>query len=260
MGSVPVQRQNEDGVTTLTLNRPERRNALSAEMVQALHDALDAIGCDESVRVVVLTGAGKGFCAGGDLAGGFGAASGVLEAHRGRGHYAEVLTRLSRLPQPVIAAVNGDALGGGFGLAMACDLVVVDPAARMGTPEIRVGLFPMVILAVLQRNAPRKPLLEMILDGQRIDAQRALELNLVNRVSAEGAALQEAVDLARRLAARSPAILALGKAAFYRVADLPFEDALAYLNTQLTLNLLTEDAMEGIAAFLQKRQPQWKGR
>jgi enoyl-CoA hydratase/carnithine racemase len=260
MGSVPVKRQDEDGVTTLTLNRPERRNALSAELVQTLHDALDALERDASVRVVVLTGAGKGFCAGGDLAGGFGAGSGVLEAHRGRGHYAEVLTRLSRLPQPVIAAVNGDALGGGFGLAMACDLVVADPAARMGTPEIRVGLFPMVITAVLQRNAPRKPLLEMILDGQRISAQRALELHLINRVSAEGAALQEAIELARRLAARSPAILSLGKAAFYRVADLPFEDALAYLNTQLTLNLLTEDAMEGIAAFLQKREPQWKGR
>jgi len=260
MGSELILRSDADGVATLTLNRPERRNALSAELVDALIAALDAVDADPGVRVVVLTGAGKGFCAGGDLAGGLGGGEGALAAHRARGRFAEVLAKIPRLRSPVIAAVNGDALGGGFGLAVGCDLVVVDREARLGTPEIRVGLFPMVIVAVLQRNVPRKPLMEMILEGQRIDAERALELGLVNRVAEPEQALAEATALARRLAARSPAVLALGKAAFYRVADQPFEDALAYLHAQLTLNLLTEDAMEGIAAFLQRRDPQWKGR
>lgn len=255
-----VLREDDGAVARLTLNRPERRNALSGELVEALHAALDAVDDDRSVRAVVLTGAGRAFCAGGDLAGGLGGGEGVLEAHRGRARFAELLSRLPRLRVPVVAAVNGDALGGGFGLALGCDLVVVDPAARLGTPEIRVGLFPMVILAVLQRNVPRKPLLQMVLEGERIDAARALELDMVNAVSSPQGAVIEAMGLAHRLAQRSPAVLALGKEAFYRVADQSFDDALAYLHTQLTLNLLTEDAMEGIAAFLEKRDPTWKGR
>ncbi len=255
-----VNREDHEGVARLTLNRPGRRNALSAELVEALHGAFDTLEEDEDIRAAVLTGAGSVFCAGGDLAGGMAGEGGLLEAHRGRARFAELLARIPRLRVPLVAAVNGDALGGGLGLALGADLTVVDPAARLGTPEIRVGLFPMVILAVLQRQVPRKPLLQMVLAGERIDAERALALHMVNAVSAPGAAVDEAMDLAGRLARRSPAILALGKDAFYRVADQPFEDALAYLHTQLTLNLLTEDAMEGVAAFLQKREPSWKGR
>lgn len=260
MGSELVQRQDAEGVATLTLNRPERRNALSSALIAALLEALDAVDADPDVSVVVLTGAGKAFCSGGDLADGLGGGPGILQGHQGRARFGETLARLASIRQPVVAAVNGDALGGGFGLAVGCDLAIADPEARLGTPEIRVGLFPMVILAVLQRNAPRKPLMEMVLDGQRIDAARALELHLINGVSSPGAALAEAQALAARLASRSPAVLALGKAAFHQAADQSFRDALAYLNGQLTLNLLTEDAMEGLAAFREKRPPQWKGR
>lgn len=260
MGAGLVKRQDDGGVATLTLNRPDRRNALSTELVDALLEALEEADGDDDVRAVVLTGAGKVFCAGGDLSGGLTGGDGPLAAQRARGRFAQLLTALPGLSKPVVAALNGDALGGGLGLALACDLVVADPKAQLGTPEIRVGMFPMVIMAVLQRDVPRKPLLEMVLDGQRISAERALALNMINRVSAPGAAVAEAQALAASLASRSPAVLALGKAAFHRVYDMRYDDALAYLNTQLTLNLLTEDAMEGIAAFLQKREPHWKGR
>ncbi len=254
-----VSRETADGVATLTLNRPDRRNALSAGLIEALHTAFDAVDADPAVAVVVLTGAGPAFCAGGDLSDGLGG-EGLLASHRARGRFGDLLARLPKLRPPVIAAVNGDALGGGLGLAVGCDLAIADPAARLGTPEIRLGLFPMVILAVLQRNVPRKALMELILDGGKVDAAQAAALGMINRTSAPGAALDEARALAARLASRSPAVLALGKAAFHRVADQPLDDALAYLHTQLTLNLLTEDALEGIGAFLQKREPNWKGR
>ena len=151
-------------------------------------------------------------------------------------------------------------MGGGLGLAAACDLIVADPAASFGTPEIKVGLFPWIITAVLRRDLPRKPLLELMLTGAKMDAARAERLGLVNRVSAPGQALIEALALAKDIASRSPAIIALGKAAFHATADLPIDAAVRQLHADLTLNLLTEDAAEGIGAFLQKRPPQWKGR
>ncbi|MCO4743622.1 MAG: enoyl-CoA hydratase/isomerase family protein [Proteobacteria bacterium] len=254
-----VLTQTEDGVCTLTLNRPERRNALSSGLIDAIHAGLDDAEADTEVRAIVLTGAGKGFCAGGDLAGGM-AGKAFLEGHRSRGRYAELLGRIPRCEKPVVAAVNGDALGGGLGLVAACDLAIADPRARLGTPEIKVGLFPWIILAPLQRHVGRKALMELVLTGERVSADRALELGLLNRLSEEGQALADAQALARVVASRSPAIVALGKNAFARVADMAYDDALAYLHTQLTVNLLTEDAAEGIGAFLQKREPNWKGR
>lgn len=247
------------GVATLSLNRPERRNALSGALVEALIAALDEAMADDAVHAVALTGQGKAFCAGGDLAGGMGG-SGFLEGHRGRGRYAELLASMRTAPKPIVAGVHGDALGGGLGVAVGCDLVIADPGARFGTPEIKVGLFPWIILAVLQRNVPRKQLMELVLTGDRIDAERAVALGLANRLSVEGQAVAEAQELAARVGSRSPAVLAMGKAAFARVEDLAFEDALAHLHAQLSLNLLTEDAAEGIGAFLQKREPEWKGR
>lgn len=248
-----------EGVATLTLNRPERRNALSGALVESIHEALDEVEKDPEVRAVVLTGAGRAFCAGGDLAGGMGGDS-FLDGHLGRGRYAELLSRMPRLRVPLVAGVNGDALGGGLGLVVGCDLAVADPAARLGTPEIKVGLFPWIILAALQRHVPRKALVEMALLGERFPADQGVALGLLNRLTAPGEALAEAQELAGRLASRSPAIVALGKSAFARVSDMAYDDALAYLHSQLSLNLLTEDAAEGIGAFLQKREPQWKGR
>ena len=251
---------DDAGVALIVLDRPQRRNALSAELIEDLHDALDQAEARDDVRVVVLTGEGRAFCAGGDLAGGMIASEGPVAGHLARGRFGELLERLTTSRLPVVCAVNGDALGGGLGLAVGCDLAVADPAARFGTPEIKLGLFPWVILAVLQRNVPRKRLLEMVLTGERMDAEAALSAGLINRISAPGDSLAEALELARAIAARAPLSLSMGKAAFYAVADQPLDDALRYLNTQLTLNLMTADAMEGVAAFLQKREPTWKGR
>lgn len=254
-----VEGEVADGIATVFLNRPERRNALSAGLVEALVGVLDAHDADPGVRVVILTGRGPSFCAGGDLADGMGG-DGFLASHQGRGRFAELMARIPRLRVPVIAAVNGDALGGGCGLASACDLVVADPEARLGTPEIKLGLFPWIILAALQRDVPRKHLLELVLTGEKVDAARARELGLVNRVSAPGQAVEEARALAAVIASRSPAIVGMGKRAFHRISDQSFEDALAFMHGQLSLNLLTEDAMEGVSAFLQRREPTWKGR
>ncbi len=248
------------GIALLTLNRPDRRNALSPQLVEALRAALRRLAEDEEAVVAVLTGAGdKAFCAGGDLAAGM-ASTGALEARRSRAAYAELLAELHACGKPVVAACQGDALGGGFGLALACDLVVVEPSARLGTPEIKLGLFPMIILAELSRNMPRKRLLEMVLTGRSLSPDEALAWNLVNRVSAAGGALEEAMALAASIACHSPAVLRLGKDAVYRSADLDHANALLYLHEQLEANLQTEDAMEGIGAFLQKRKPSWKGR
>lgn len=255
-----VEREDDDGVAVLFLNRPERRNALSGALVEALIGSLEAAGADPGVRAVVLAGRGVAFCAGGDLADGMGQSGGFLGGHEGRGRFARLMELLPKLRPPVIAAVHGDALGGGCGLVAACDLAVADPAARLGTPEIKLGLFPWIILAALQRDVPRKALLEIVLTGDKLDAARARELGLVNRVSEPGQALAEARALAGRIAALSPAIVGLGKAAFHRIADQRYEDALAFMHAQLGLNLMAEDAAEGIAAFLQKREPSWKGR
>lgn len=259
---MPLVRRDDDGaVAVLVLDRPERKNALSAALVDDLLAALRAAGDDGNVRAVVITGAGSAFCAGGDLADGMSAtAGGFMGGHQGRGRFAELMAAIPKLRVPVIAAVNGDALGGGCGLAAACDLVVADPAAKLGTPEIKLGLFPWIILAALQRDVPRKPLLELVLTGEKLTAEEAKALNLVNRVAAPGEALAEAKALAARIAARSPLVVAMGKAAFHRIADQRYEDALAFMHGQLSLNLLAEDAAEGVAAFLQKREPEWKGR
>lgn len=249
-----------DGVAVLTMNRPERRNALSHDLIEALHAGLESAEVDDAVRVVVLTGAGVGFCAGGDLAGGFTGGDGVVAAERARARYGALLGRIPSLSKPVIAAVNGDALGGGLGLVASCDLAVLDAEARLGTPEIKVGLFPFVITAALQRNVPRKALFELMMTGGKVGAVRGVELGLANRVAPAGQALEQALELAAGIAAQSRAIVGLGKQAFELASDLPYDKALAVLNGRLTVNLLTEDAMEGIGAFMAKRKPDWKDR
>ena len=253
-------RSDAGGISTLTLNRPKRRNALSGALVQALLDAFAELATDHTVRAVVLTGAGRGFCAGGDLADGLGAQQGFVDAHRGRGQFAELLAAMVEHPKPIIAAVNGHALGGGFGLAMAADLIVLDPSAAMGTPEVGVGLFPMVILAVLQRRIPPRLLRELVLTGDRLTAEQAQAHGLVNRVCEPGESLAMATQLAEHIATRSPTALSMGKQAMAVVDAQPLREGLAYLHQALTLNLLTEDAAEGISAFVSKRTPIFRGR
>ena len=252
--------QIEGGRAVLTMNRPARRNALSPGLIDDLLAALRAADADPEVRLVLLTGAGeKAFCAGGDLGGGM-MGDGVLASHDGRAAFGDLFRVLRRLGKPVVAKVQGDALGGGFGLMLACDLVVACDEARMGTPEIRLGLFPHVIMATIFRNIGRKAGLELILTGDRIPADRALELGLINRCVPRDQ-LDEATDaLCASIERHSPAILKLGRQAFHTMSEMRFDESLDFLNAMLTVNTLAEDAMEGVGAFLQKRPPEWKGR
>jgi enoyl-CoA hydratase len=255
-----VLRQDRQHFSVLTLNRPKRRNALSGELITALQTHLNSLENNKEIRAIVITGSGSGFCSGGDLAGGMMNSDGVVAAHEGRAAFGELLLAMRKHRAIIIAAVHGDALGGGLGLATGCDLVVADAKARFGTPEIRLGLFPWVILAVLNRHVGQKRLMEMVMTGEKMSAAAALQIGLINRVVEEGTCMEEAERLASDIAGRAPIPLSLGKAAFYHVADQTFEDSIQYLNTQLSLNLMTEDAMEGVGAFLQRRAPVWKGR
>ncbi|MFU8804811.1 MAG: enoyl-CoA hydratase-related protein [Bradymonadaceae bacterium] len=250
----------EGSVARLTINRPDRRNALSSGVVEALGDAFVDLSKNDELRAIILTGAGdKAFCAGGDL-GDQRSDGGMLGMHHGRGSFADLLLIMNRCSKPIIARVNGHALGGGFGLLLNCDLAVGSSSALFGTPEIKVGLFPMMIMAVIERNLPRKKAMELMLTGERISADEALEMGVLNAVaSPEG--LDEKVDeLVSKVARFSPAILRLGRQAFYKTQDMGFEEALRTLHNELTINTLAEDAGEGIMAFLSKREPEWKGR
>lgn len=255
-----VEIEDRDGVRWLYMNRPERRNALSGELIEGLMEALAAASADEGVRCVVLSGRGGHFCAGGDLAGGMMPEGGVLAAEQQRRRYAELLTSIYDTAVPVIAAVQGDALGGGLGLVAACDLAVADAQAKLGTPEIRVGLFPLIISAVLQRGVARKALLELMYTGERVTAEHARTIGLLNRVAEAGQTEQVAGELAARVASQSRAILGLGKRSFHAAMDMELHAALEYLNGRLTVNLLADDAAEGITAFLTRRAPAWKHR
>lgn len=250
----------EDRIAQVMIDRPERRNALSGEVVEELIASFVALGKREDVGVIVLTGAGeKVFCAGGDL-GDQNMQSGALSMHHSRKSFMELMLAMQRCEKPIIARVNGHALGGGFGLALNCDLVVASDRATFGMPEIKVGLFPMMIMAVVRRNIGRKLTMEMMLTGDRVSAQVALEKGMINRAVSPEKLDEEVEALARKIAGHSPAILRLGRDAFYATQDMGFEQAIGYLQSQLTINTLAEDASEGIMAFLEKRDPQWKGR
>ena len=250
---------DDAGVRTLTLNRPERRNALSPDLVKALIQGLQQADDDREVRAVVITGAGeKAFCAGGDL--GAPSGEGFLGMHEDRGSVAELLKTFRRMKTPTIAAVNGMALGGGFGIVLACDFAIAAESAQLGTPEVKRGLFPMMIARLIYEQLPRKQANELVLFGEKIDAKRAEALGVVNEVARDEDVLARANEYAKRIAALSPAVIGLGRRAIYRQLDMPFDAALSHLHDQLTLNLQTEDAAEGITAFFEKRDPVWKGR
>ncbi|HEY3096206.1 MAG TPA: enoyl-CoA hydratase-related protein [Acidimicrobiia bacterium] len=247
-------------VARVTIDRPERRNAMSFGVIQGLRDTVTEAKADDAVRVVVLTGAGdKAFCAGADLGSG-GIADGAAAAHEGRGMLADLFGDLWELGKPTIARVRGYALAGGFGLALACDFVIAADDAQFGTPEINVGLWPYMITVPLLRSMPPKRVLELMMTGRRVDAAEAERIGFVTRVvSVER--LDEAVDeLAAALASKSPLIMRWGRESFYRVLDMDPDDALAYLQAMLTVTSASEDTAEGVAAFAEKREPKWKGR
>jgi len=248
-----------EGIARLTINRPERRNAMSLEVLHGLRDAVAAARSDDEVRVVVVTGAGdRAFCAGADL-GTIADNDSAIRAHDGRGLLADLFRDLWSLGKPTIARVRGFALAGGFGLAMACDLVVAADDAQFGTPEINVGLWPYMITVPLLRSMPPRVALELMVTGRRVGADEAARIGFVNRV-VPVAELDAVVDaLARDLASKSPLILRLGMLSFHRAYEMRADDALDYLQSMLTITSLSDDAVEGVAAFAEKREPTWRG-
>ncbi|HYP22938.1 MAG TPA: enoyl-CoA hydratase-related protein [Actinomycetota bacterium] len=259
MTAGPVAYAVAGGVATLTIDRPERRNAINPEVTRALRAALARAEADDSVRVAVLTGAGdKAFCAGGDL-GGMTADSKVGQ-HRERAEVGELFAAMRASRLPIVARVNGHALAGGFGQMLACDLVVAVDDAEMGMPEIDVGLWPFMVTAIVQRDVPRKLALELMLTGRGIPASEGARWGFVNRVVSRNDLDAAVAELTGSIASKSPLIAALGKSSFYRAEDMSFEAQLDYLAGMLTVCLESEDTVEGVTAFLEKRAPEWKGR
>jgi enoyl-CoA hydratase len=251
--------QSDGGIARITINRPDRRNALNPEMVSGLAGAFQRAEEDDSINVVVLTGAGdKAFSAGGDL-GGMVADSKVAQ-HWQRAEVGDLLDSMRKSRLPVVARVNGHALAGGFGLMLACDLVVAADTAQMGTPEVNIGLWPFMITAVVQKDLPRKVAVELMMTGRRLSAEEGARWGFVNRVVPASRLDAEVDEVVGDLLDKSPLILALGKRSFYRAEDMSFSDGLDYLAGMLTVCLESEDAVEGVTAFLQKRKPEWKGR
>jgi len=248
----------EDGIARLTLNRPAARNALSMGLLDALERALADIVEDKTVHVVVIAGAGPAFCAGHDLK--------ELRADPGRAAYealfnrcSTVMTRIVRLPKPVIAQVHGIATAAGCQLAASCDLVVAADTARFATPGVNIGLFCSTPMVALSRAVGRKAAMEMLLTGDVIPAARAQAIGLVNRVVPEADLEASTMALARQIAGKSPLTLAIGKAAFYTQVELPLDEAYACAAEAMTRNMLARDAEEGIDAFIEKRTPHWTG-
>jgi enoyl-CoA hydratase/carnithine racemase len=242
----------------LTLARPDKRNPIGPATCGELVHALAAAAADPAIRVVVLTGAGPVFSAGGDLAqmsGGKAAEGAVPPAS-----LVDLFTSMHGLGKPIIAMVNGHALAGGLGLVVASDLAVASQEATFGTTEIRVGLWPMMVSAELARSIGRKHALDLMVTGRRIDAAEALAMGLVNRVVPAASLEAETMALAAEVAALSPATMSLGLRSFYRAEDMELGPALRYLEGQLAAVLQLEDAREGLTAFLQKRKPIWSGR
>ena len=245
-------------VATVTLNRPERRNALGAQMTNELLYAFDDAAADDEVRCTVLTGAGSAFCAGADL----GQLTGVADALElpPKGGYDDLLRMMTRTTKPIVARVNGHAMGGGLGLVAASSLAIASSDAKFGAPEVKLGLFPFMIYAVLERLMPRRRLMELLLCGERLSADDAAQLGLLNR-AVPAAELDAAVkSVTDSLTAASPSAIKLGLSAVHEVDGLSFDEKLPTLAQRLVECLATEDAREGLTAFLEKREPKWKAR
>lgn len=248
------------GVARVTINRPERRNAMSESVMRGLRRAVADARADDDVRVLVLTGAGdRAFCAGADLTGMAEGAS-FYDLHTGRGELAGLFEDLWSLGKPTIARVRGYALAGGFGLALACDLVVAADDAIFGTPEVDVGLWPYMITVPLVRSMPPKKALELMMTGRRVDAAEADNIGFVTKVVPVDRLDDEVDALAATLASKSPAVTRLGRDSFYAVWDMDSSAALRHLHSQLSITTLLDDSREGIAAFAEKRAPRWSGR
>jgi enoyl-CoA hydratase/carnithine racemase len=248
--------QVQNQTAWMTINREAQRNAISLEAIELFLKYLDDAEKAENVRVILITGSGdKAFCSGADLGG---AVDGKIQ--QGFKSYAKLITRLSGYPMPVVARINGACMAGGMGLMLACDIVVARNNAKFGTPEVNVGLWPMMIGALIYRNVQRKKAMEMILLGERLTAEQALSMGLITRVVQPEELDAEIARILESLAAKSPIGMKIGKEAFYAMADMPFEDAVDFLSGKIAEVAATDDAREGITAFIEKRKPEFKGR
>ena len=249
-----------DGVATIALDQPDTRNALSDELLDDLIAAFEAARDDDDVRCVVLTSThDKVFSSGGNLAG-FAAEAPLVHKHFGTARFPRLFRLIGELGKPTICAANGHVLAGALGVALACDLIVAREGVRFGTPEINVGVFPFMVMALIYRNVPRKQATELLLLGEQISAEEAERIGIVNRVVPAGEFEGFVRDWAERLAAKSPVLMRLGKDALFRQQDMALADALEYLHAQLTLAFSTDDIQEGVKAFFEKREPEWTGR
>jgi 3-hydroxypropionyl-coenzyme A dehydratase len=249
-----------DGVATISLNQPDTRNALSDDLLRELTEAFEQARDDDAVRCVVLTSThDRVFSAGANL-GGFAADAPLVHKHFATERFPRLFRLIGELGKPTICAANGHVLAGALGIALACDLIIAREGARFGTPEINVGLFPFMIMALIYRNVPRKKTNELLLLGEQISAQEAVRIGIANKVVAPDEFEAAVSDWARKLAAKSPVMMRLGKDAMFRQLDMPFEEALDFLRSQLTIAFSTEDIQEGVKAFFEKREPNWTGR
>jgi enoyl-CoA hydratase/carnithine racemase len=259
MGEVHLLYHVEDRMACLTINREPQRNALSPEAIRLFHQYLDRIETDDEIRVVLITGAGpKAFCTGADLGGALAAdGAGVPEGFR---DYARLLQRIHGLAKPTVAKVRGYCLAGGLGLMLSCDLALAEENSRFGTPEVNVGLFPMMIGALIFRNVLHKKAMEMILTGRMLTAAEAESMGLITRRVAPKALDAEIEALVRSLASKSPIGLKIGKQAFAAMAEMPFGPAVDFLAERFFTVMRTDDAREGLTAFLEKRAPVFTGK
>ncbi len=258
MGEVLYEKRGK--IATVTINRAERRNALTTQVINMLRASLARANSDSDVHVIVLTGAGHSvFCAGGDL-GRDSADTGVLARYTANRELVDLFLDIRHLRKPILARVNGHALGLGFAILLACDLTVCVKDARMGCPEMKVGVFPMLTLAHLRRHVGPKKAMEILMTTHQITATEALHMGMLNAVAPPDELDRKVEELVGNIATFSPAAVRLGRDAFHATEDLGFEETCQYLLAQLTLNLQTEDAKEGAQAFLQKRKALWTGR
>src|SRR3954453_10675802 len=249
-----------DGVATIALDDPETRNSLSNELLQDAIDAFERARDDADVRCVVLASTHEKVCSSGGNLAGFAADVPLVHRHFGTEKFPGLFRLIGERGKPTICAAGGHVLAGALGLALACDLIIASDTATFGTPEINVGVFPFMIMALIYRNVPRKKTNELLLLGERIDAHEAERIGIVNKVVAASEFDAAVRDWATKLAAKSPVLMRMGKDAMFRQMDMAFEDALDYLRAQLTIAFSTEDIQEGVKAFFEKRDPEWTGR
>lgn len=260
-GVEPVLLRSDDGpVSTLTLNRPAKGNSLSHALVDALDEALETLGDDPAIRVIVLAAAGRLYCTGHDLNESIAAMDAPAEKHAANRRASALMKRMRELPKPIIAKVHATATAAGCQLVANCDLVLASAEARFATPGVNIGLWCFAPQVALSRAVHPRHALQMLMTGKPVDAETALRMGLVNEVVAPDALDNRVAELAAEIATKSPVSLALGKASFYCQLEMPVDEAYEYVDQLTAEAIQTEDAREGISAFLEKRKPVWKGR